>query len=501
MHIQITAVTIICMKRNTLLILSLILLISLFFRTYQIVERYGYAHDAELFSWIVKDIVVNHHPRLLGQLTSAPGIFIGPFFYYLLVPFFLLSKMDPIGAVVPVTIIGILTTLSYYFVFSKLFSKTAGLIAAFLQAILLTWVGFDRHIVPSTPTNLWVIWYFYTLIQIARGKFSVLPLLGILIGLIWHIHVALLPTLFAIPFAFLVSKKLPKVREIFWFTTAFFITNLPLMLFEIRHGFSQTRAIIENFTSSHGGGTGISKLFDIQQMIIKNINNLFIYPYSLPDVLKPVFVLAIISLSIFLIKRKVLTKKEIIPQAALLVGVIGFFTFSSSLISEYYLYSIEIIFVGLIALTFATLIKRKLYFYLVILILGSLFIKNTYHFLTDYIYKKDYQERKGVVEYITADAKEKGFPCIGISYITTPGENTGFRYFFYLKNQHLIHPSVEVPVYNIVIPDELSLNEVKKKFGHIGIIPPVKVPSKEITEKSCKTPNTNLTDPLFGYVE
>lgn len=481
--------------------LGIILLISIFFRTYDIAGRYGYGHDAELFSWIVKDIVVNHHPRLIGQMTSAPGIFIGPLFYYLLVPFFLLFKMDSIAAVVPVTIIGVLTTFSYYLVFSKLFNKKAGLIAAFMQAILLTWVGFDRSIVPSTPANLWTVWYFYALIQIARGKFWVLPVLGVLIGLIWHIHIALLPALFAIPFSFLASKKLPKIKEVILFLTALFITSLPLIIFEIKHNFIQTKSLIENFTTSHGGGVGWEKFIYIMNMVSRNINNLFISPYSLPATLKPVFPLSILALSLLLIKKKILTKKEILPLSTLFIGVVAFFTFSSSLVSEYYLYSIEIIFVAITILIFNLIIKKKIGFYLVIFILGSLFAKNLYHFLTDYIYKKDYQERKAVVEFITLDAKTKGFPCIGISYITTPGENTGFRYFFYLKNQHLVHPSVDVPVYNIVIPDELSLGEVKQKFGHIGIIPPAKIPAEEVIQKSCQTPNTNLTDPMFGYVE
>lgn len=489
------------MKKNTFFVLSAILLISLFFRSYQAVERYRYGHDAELFSWIVKDIVVNHHPRLIGQLTSAPGIFIGPFFYYMLAPFFILFEMDPIGALIPVIAIGVLTTLSYYFVFSRLFNKTAGLITAFLHAILLTWVNFDRWVVPSTPTNIWVVWYFYVLIQIARGKFWVLPILGVLVGLIWHIHIALLPALFAIPFSFFTSKKLPKIKEVILFLTALFITSLPLLMFEIKHNFIQTKSLIENFTTNHGGGNGIEKLNSTLNYIVKNINNLFISPYSLPNILKPIFVLIILSLSLLLYKKKILSKKELIPLSAMTVGVIGFFTLSSSPVSEYYLYSIEIIFVALVSLTLSLIVKKKIGFYLVILILGSLFTKNLYHFLTDYIYKKDYQERKSVVEFITADAKSKGFPCIGISYITTPGENTGFRYFFYLKNQHLIHPSVNIPVYNIVIPDELSKKEVKQKFGHIGIIPPTSVPPKEIIEKSCQTPNTNLTDSMFGYVE
>lgn len=490
-------------RKPHILILIIILSISIFFRTYELAQRYGYGHDAELFSWIAKDIIVNHHTRLIGQLTSAEGIFIGPLFYYSIVPFFILFKMDPIGAVVPITVIGILTTLSYYFVFSKLFSKNAGLIISFLHAILLTWIGFDRRIVPSSPANIWVVWYFYILINIARGNLSVFPVLGILIGLIWHIHIALLPTLFAIPFAFLAARKLPKTKEIIIFFLLLFITFLPLIIFEVRHNFIQTKALIDNFTTDHGGGSGLPKLIYMLSMLKGNIHNLIISPYNLPQALKPFFTAAILSLGIVLFRRKIINSRELIPALALLIGVIGFFTFSSSLVSEYYIYSVEIIFVSLIGLTFALLYKSggRIGKFFVFSVLGILFVKNLYSFLTADIYKKDYQERKGVVEFITNDAKQKGYPCIGISYITTPGENTGFRYFFYLKNQHLVHPSLEVPVYNIVIPDELSLKEVTKKFGHIGIIPPVNIPSKESIKLACQTPNTNLTDPLFGYVE
>lgn len=483
-----------------LLILLAILLLSLFFRSYQIVERYGYGHDAELFGWIVKDIVVNHHPRLIGQLTSAEGIFIGPLFYYLLVPFFLLLQMDPIAALIPVTAIGVLTTLSYYFVFSKLFNRNTGLIAAFLQSILLPWVAFDRRIVPSTPTNLWVVWYFYCLIQIASGRFFVLPIVGILIGLIWHIHIALLPTLFALPFAFIAAKKLPKIKEIVISLVALFITSLPLIIFEVKHNFIQTSALLSNFTSDHGAGSGVEKSIYMSKMLSKNIHNLFISPYSLPDNIKPFFTLFILALTIFLIIKKGITRKEIIPIGALFVGVMGFFILSSSPVSEYYIYSLEIIFVSLVSLTLSLIFKNELGKILVILILGTLLSKNLFHFVTDYIYKKDYQERKAIVEFIDTDAKNKGFPCIGINYITTIGENTGFRYFFYLKNTHLVTPSADVAVYSIVLPDELS-KEVQQKYGHIGIITPTQIPSKETIQKSCEKPNSNLIDPMFGYVD
>ena len=69
------------------ILLFLVLILGLLTRSYQLRERFGYTHDNDLAGWIVKDIVVDRHLRLIGQLTSSPGIFIGPLFYYLQIPF------------------------------------------------------------------------------------------------------------------------------------------------------------------------------------------------------------------------------------------------------------------------------------------------------------------------------------------------------------------------------------------------------------------------------
>lgn len=487
-------------KTKTFLLLLIILLLGLFFRTYDPIGRFNYDHDSELFSWIAKDIIVNHHPRLIGQLTSAPGVFIGSFYYYLNVPFFLLTNMDPLGAVIPITIIGLLTILSYYIVFSKLFNRSVGLISSFLYAVLLSNVGFDRRVVPSTLTNIWLIWYFYAILMMTRGNYSVLPILGILIGLIWHIHIALLPTLIAIPAAMFLSKKLPSIKQVIYFLTTLFITSLPLLIFEARHNFQQTKSLIENFTTSHGGSTGIDKLFLVLEMITKNINNLLFAPRP-PTFIHFSIPIIILSSAILLVRKKILTLKEVITFYIWTGGVVIFFTLSSSPISEYYFASIEIIFTAILSLYLWFFYRSsKIGKIVVISLLTLVAIKNIYFFTTDYIYHKGYVERKAVADFITSDSKEKGYPCVGISYITAIGENVGFRYFFWLNKLHTIKPTADIPVYNIVIPDELS-KEVEKKFGHIGIITPKNEINMQKLQRDCQGENTNLTEPLFGYTE
>ncbi|MDO8619247.1 MAG: glycosyltransferase family 39 protein [Candidatus Daviesbacteria bacterium] len=483
-------------------ILIIILLICLFFRTYDVVGRFEFAHDGDLYSWIVKDIIVNHHYRLIGQLTSAPGIFIGPLFYYSLVPFFMVFNMSPIGALVLATIIGLITTFSFYWVFSKLFNKEIGLIASFLDAALLYFVNFDRWVVPTVYTNLWTIWYFYAVIMLARGNFAILPLLGILVGLIWQVHIALIPALIAVPTAIIISRKLPNLKQSITFVVTLAITSLPLILFESRHGFSQTQALIHNLTINQPGPTGLFKLQLIFQMISRNVNDMLFAPQSIPLVGNSIMIIILLISALWLVKRKLLTFKELIPLYAWFLGVVLFFTLSSSLISEYYFFNINIIFITIITLFLYALFRSsKLGKILLLIILTLLLIKNVYFFTSQYVYHKGYIERKGIADFIALDAKTKGYSCVGISYITAPGENVGFRYFFYLNNLHLVHPSINVPVYNIVLPDELALGQIDKKLGHIGVIIPKEKVNPQAIQKSCETPNTNLTDPVFGYVD
>lgn len=594
-------------KKPHLLILGLILIIGLFFRTYQIVERFEFAHDGDLYSWIVKDIVINHHPRLIGQLTSAEGIFIGSLFYYLLAPFFILTNMDPIGVIIPITAIGIFTIISYYWVLSKIYSKKVGLISAFLYAVLIATIGLDRWVVPTVTTSIWAIWYFFVLINIAGRNFRVLPILGILIGLIWHIHVALAPTLTAIPVAFFIAKKLPERKEILLFLIITFLSLLPLFIFEGRHNFSQTKSLVKNFTDNFGKDNNISeirnvilgdkndnsalnfnptskfileiepqtpvaggqinlkittknpkystiiiyldcgspqkyeigyitanfnwstsgcskinhkiniiartpldpflqtissKFFTVLEKENRNIQDLLVFPFTFPKPLQLFFMVIILFSPLTASYISVLPKNQVIIYYSWILGVFLFFTFSSNVVSEYYLSSINVLFVISISLILSKIYKTKyIGKYLLFILLLFFLTRSLFFFITNNNYKKGYPERKGVIQFIASDAKQKNYPCVAINYITNIGENTGFRYFLWLYDLKTTKTGQDIPLYTIVLPYELALDRVKQKFGHIGIIPPTAIPSKEIIEKSCQTPDTNLTDSMFGYVE
>lgn len=472
------------MKRSQLLLLALILILGLFLRTYKIVERMDFGHDADLYSWIVKDITVNHHFRLIGQLTSAPGIYIGPLFYYFLTPFFILSRMDPVGVNLAAILLGLLTTFSYYWVFSKIFNEKVGLIGAFLYATLPATVSLDRWIVPTITTPLWSVWYLYALFKISRGKFNYFWLMGILIGFIWHIHIALAPVLLTLPFAIFLSKKLPGFKDLARFLIFLLATSAPLIIFEFKHNFSQTFSLINNFgLGQEGGPAGFYKF--------KLILSMLFFP--------PLIAIGSLISMMFLIKTKLIALKEALLIIAWIAGPVLFFSLSSSPISQYYFSNTNAVFLAISSLAIFVVHKKSLFLSLILLVF--IFLRSLFLLLDQDHYAKGYLEKKAVADYIVADAKSKNFPCFSLNYITSPGENVGFRYFFFLKNAHIAVAGRGSPVYNIVIPDEYALKEVKVKFGHIGIIPPTEIPSKDLMTDACSGQNTNLTDPMFGYVE
>lgn len=486
-----------------LILLGFILAVGIFLRSYNAATWFDFAHDGDLYSWVVKDIVVNHHQRLIGQVTSTAGIFIGLFFYYSIIPFFLLTNMYPIGVIYFSIILGTLTICSFYFVFKKLFSTETGLIAASLQAFLLQRVIYDRWVVPTVTTSIWEVWYFYSIVMISRGSYNVLPLLGLLAGLIWHINFSLAPSLIAVPFAILISRKLPNLKNIILGLIGLFIPSIPLIIFESRHGFSQYHSFLKSFQIDQGGGTGFEKFTHVLSEVSGNATQLLFYPNRGDETSRIIVFFLLLLLGLFITYKKVISRKLLVVLYIWIFGMIAFFSLSSKIITEYYFTNINIVLLAFIIFFFSYICKiRIIGKILVILIITLLAFRGIIFMIRDYPYNHlGYQERKKVAQFIETDAGTKNYPCVAISYISLPGQSFGFRYLFYLSGLKVKKPNGGAPIYSIVIPESLVKDKPLVRFGAFGVL--VEQPKNDINqiEKSCQGEDTNLTDPVFGYTE
>jgi hypothetical protein len=129
-------------------------------------------------------------------------------------------------------------------------------------------------------------------------------------------------------------------------------------------------------------------------------------------------------------------------------------------------------------------------------------ITNLYKFFTLNVNRSGYLYRKAIVAEIKKDSLKHGYPCISISYITDPGYELGYRYFFWLADLHVNHPDSMSPVYTIVFPLNDKLFPVDVTFGALGLIyPDYSRYTQEEVQISCSGENSNLTDPMFGFTQ
>lgn len=483
------------------LILLAIFVAALLLRTFKAKELFLYAHDNDLLGWMIKDIVVNHHFRLIGQQTSTLGIFIGPFFYYFMAPFYLLTKMDPIGGFYGITVLGVLSVGSIYFVFSKLHGTRSGLIATFMYAVSFYMIFNDREVVPTMMVMMWTVWFYYTINLFLKGEKKAYLILGVLIGFIWQMNMALVLLMPLVPLTIWLSKKRISLLYSALGILTLLVTSVPLILFELRHNFSQVRHLLLSLTTTQSAVFTMGERFGrVIELTGKNLKALLVP--GTPEFPKVYLLAAILVLFAVLIYKKIIDKNLGIIISVWIGLYIVFFTIYSMVLSEYYLNGLAIIWLVIISLALNKLLsfgdwKQKLG----AVLLSGYFLVNHMAFANVSINQSGYIQKKDIVSYIDQDRAGRGYPCISISYITEQGYDFGYRYFFWLKGMHVNAPKSGSPVYTIVFPLS-KVDRVDKDFGALGLIlPDYKKYNMSQVIKSCSGANSNVTDPMFGYTD
>lgn len=480
--------------------MGLILVLGLIFLTFGFKYTFSWAHDHDLYSWIAKDIIVNHHWRLTGQITSVDGVFIGPLYYYLIAIVYAIFKMNPLSAIVVTTFVGLASILSIYFVIKEFWGKRAAELGAFLMATSTGIALYQRWSVPTQPAILWSIWFIYVLLKSIQGDKRILWIYGLLLGLVYHVHIALLPILPLPIIAYLLSgdsiiKLLSKIKfkEYFIFVLIFFIFSSPFWMFEVKHNWSQVKSTVAAMKIENKGPTGIRKINKVINASAKEVQRDLLQGY---ESLKVEYLwIVFFAMSFVLIKKKVIYGKQFgFFMAWILLILLAQFS-SKKIVSEYYFTNFIPIFFIIFVLFVNKFLTNKYFMSLFLLVYLGL---NYTWLIKQFSDNQSYFIKEQVVDYIVSDAKIKNYPCISINYIAKFGDGVGFRYLFWYKNMPLVKTNDNIPQYDIVIPFEQSLNSLDTKFGRVGIIKNKK--NLIVDPKLCDDEKLIL-DPLLGYTE
>lgn len=482
-------------------VLWVVLILGLVFRLFNFERSFFFAHDQDLYSWIAKDIVINHHQRLVGQITSVDGVFIGSFYYYIMAVFYTIFRMNPLSAVIPITILGLFNIWSLYYVVRKHFGNKVGLIASFLYAVSFGIARYDRWSVPTLPTLAWCIWFIYINLELLKGNLKVLPIYGFLVAFVWQLHIALLPILPLPIVAYILGKnrvdKLwskDNLKITIVSVVIFLITLSPFVMFEMKHNFSQVKSMLASTKKDIGAPTGKMKLLKIIEASGVELQQRLLFGYKDAGWSTTYWFVFIIIAGWLTYTKKIAKKVTII--FVLWYGLILAAQFvSKRVVSEYYFTNMVPIFLIVISIGFGNLITSRW----LLGLLGLYLLINSYWLLTRTDEDQSYLYRRQVIEYIKNDSLRNNYACISVNFIADPGVGVGFRYLSWYYGLKLVKPGTPgVPVYNIPIPWQLSMSENPKHFGRFGVLLPVKVDN--LNPNNCNKSEYQL-DPLLGYTE
>ncbi len=269
------------MKKYTFYLL-IILLIAIFFRFYKINDWLFFGMDQEYEALIIKNITNGRHFPLIGVNAGDTGLYLGPFFiYFAAIPYFLFSG-NPIGGAVTASLLGILTCYFVYQIGRRMFNKRIGLFAAFFYSGSFLISFYDRKFWNPTPVPLFSLLIGYILYQLANNKIKYLPWLALIFGLAIQCHLSMF--IFLPIIVYILWKKYPLInRKLFTFSIVIFLfLQLPILIFDFRHNFINSRALVNLALNKNQENSSYSNLYERSSLFISAMGRVFWMPFN-PD--------------------------------------------------------------------------------------------------------------------------------------------------------------------------------------------------------------------------
>ena len=125
-------------------LLITIVLVGIFLRFYKLEGFVTFLGDQGRDAIIVKRIITLEHFPAIGPPTSIGQVYLGPFYYYFIAPWLLLSNFNPIGLAVGVAFFSSLYLLINYLIVKELFDKKIALISTILLSFSSVLIDFSR---------------------------------------------------------------------------------------------------------------------------------------------------------------------------------------------------------------------------------------------------------------------------------------------------------------------------------------------------------------------
>jgi 4-amino-4-deoxy-L-arabinose transferase-like glycosyltransferase len=462
-----------------------IILISALLRFYRLPEMASYDYDQEFVSQFVLEVVKVYPIRYIGQGLSVMGLFMGPFYFYFLVPFYILFNLNPLGGYVGSVYLGLLNVFLYYVVAKKLFnSKIAGLIAAFIRGVGFYAIAADLVMTPAYTSDMTVLLVFYFLFLIWNLKekpennfrqknFYLLPSLFFVFGLFTSIHPIQFPLILVGILLIFIWKK--RFTILNWLVSifAFIIPISPILYFDKLRNWSMVKQIMGMLQGTQTSST--SESFDLSRFLttLKSINSLFrdLYTTERYKTFLSIYILLLIWFITFYLIKKYLKKQAKFHLAVISVTylvVYLYYVFFPTHVPEYYVLSLQTLIVLYMGFVISAVGRLGKYGRIIIIALLLFFTINNGKAIWNFWHTKDpvrLINKQEAIRHIIQKADGKPFQ---ISYVTLLGWRSGFDSLFEIEG---VVPTDEGPVFTIINPKNFTNNpeEIHFSSGGVGV--------------------------------
>ncbi len=395
---------------SKLILISILVFITVFFRSYHLKDRYVFDWDQEDDANKVMEMVKTYKPRLIGpRVANESGFFVGPFHYYFLTPFFVFTGGNPYFGAYATIFISIITTIIMYLVFEKILNSNIAFISSLFYATSTNITSWNVIYTPLLSTLI-----FYLCYQFITGKKKLFPLLAFLYSFSFTTH--LVPAVLIIPIivSILLSHFKANKKQILLSLILFLIPLIPLFVFDLRHNFINLLSL-RNFVL-------------LPKQISENVPFLFLRSfwrslniiYTTSPIITVVLKVLILLISLFEILKTKNQKLRILFLVWIFAPIL-ILSFYSGNIPEYYYGTSLILFPVFIAL-FVNRLNNK-YINLLIIILILIFQFQSFSLKGGITLNKKLE----LAKYLVSQSQDKIF---NLSYDLPSGLNSGFSYLF-----------------------------------------------------------------------
>ncbi|MBI2617179.1 glycosyltransferase family 39 protein [Candidatus Gottesmanbacteria bacterium] len=323
------------------MLLFFILVTGAIFRLYRLPEYITFLGDEGRDVLVVKRIIVDHEFTLLGPITSVGSVYMGPIYYYFMVPFLWAWQLDPVGPAVMVVFFSLATIFLLYRFGSEFFHPSVGLLSSFFYATSPLTILYGRSSWNPNIVPFFALLLMYSLSKVViQNKKNWFIIAGFSLGVLLQLHYV---TFVFLPIIFIILvfyRSRFSVRVLGFGFLSFLLSYSPFLLFEFRHQFVNINGIFRFFLE--GKNSSQSPTLPLWGETFLDVFIRIFWRLLIVFDARITKLAVLVMFVIFWLKRNDIRKNQIFFQGCTILFIwlfvgLGFLSVYKGLIYDYYL--------------------------------------------------------------------------------------------------------------------------------------------------------------------